>query len=419
MNTKEVVGAIEAILHEKKIDRSKLSEIVESIFKSIIKKKYKIENEDVDQYFTVTFNIDNGDVEIIHDRIVVEDKDFEDELSQVKYSDALKIDEDAEIGEELPEIIDFNTFGRRHIVSAKQILVQKIRRVEKMNLLENFKDKIGEIINGTIHQITNKEIKINYEDAELILPRSEQVFNERYRRGELLKVLVVDAYEKNQDVRIIVSRVNSGFIKRLFEIEVPEVSDGVINILHVGRRAGIRTKIVLESLDPRVDPVGACVGQKGARISAIVSELNKEKVDIVQYVNESRLYITRLLGIKVEFQLEVNEEEKIAEVVVPDEIKYDVLGYKNSNLELAEELSGFKINLLSESEFEVENELKIENVEELSVGVITKFTEAGYVDAESVLTTSIEDLVEKVGLTEEEAKNTKEIIASYYEESQE
>ncbi|MCK4979669.1 MAG: transcription termination/antitermination protein NusA, partial [Candidatus Delongbacteria bacterium] len=244
------------------------------------------------------------------------------------------MDEDAEVGDDVPEIIDFDSFGRRHIIAAKQILAQKIKKVEKANIFEAFEDRIGEVIMGSVHQITPREIKINYDDVEVIMPKSESIFNERYRRGELVKAVIKDVFFKNQDVKIIVSRSTDEFIKKLFELEVPEISDGIIQIVNIARQPGIRSKVILETLDNRVDPVGACVGQRGARITAIVSELNKEKIDIIQQIDEPRMFITRLLGIKTEYSIDINEEERVADIIIPDSIEKDVFGVRNANLEL-------------------------------------------------------------------------------------
>ena len=420
MDSREVVLAIDAILKEKKIDKSKLSEIVESIFTTILKKKYEIENEEVEKYFTVTFNIDRGDVEIIHERVVVTDDDFEDELSQIKLTDALKIDDDAEVGEELPEIIDFNSFGRRHIIAAKQILGQKIKKEEKNNLYEAFQDRVGEILTGSIHSINSRDLKITFEDVELFMPRTECVFNERYRKGDLIRTYVKDVAFRNQDVKIIVSRADSNFIKKLFELEVPEISDGVINIVKIARRPGLRTKVVLETLDNRVDPVGACVGQRGSRISAIVSELNKEKVDIVQMIEEPNMFITRLLGIKTEYQIDINEESSEVEIVIADNLYRDVMGYRNSNIELAEEISGYKIKVITESEFEKQNELLLVNVEEfknkLSPELLEVLNNNGFANAENIFAAEDADLLAVDGIDDEKLKFIRETLEKYYKD---
>lgn len=419
MDSREVVHAVDALLKEKKIDKSMLSEIVESIFLSILKKKYNIEEDDTEKYFSVTFNIENGDVEIIHERVVVEDDEFSNPLTEIKLTDALKIDEDAEVGEDLPEIIDLGDFGRRNIITAKQILIQKIKKVEKHQLYEVFKSKIGEIITGSIHQINSKEIKIHYEDIELILQKSDCVFNERYRRGELIKVLVKDVVEKNQDVKILVSRADKNFIKRLFELEVPEISDGIINIINIARKPGIRTKVVLETLDHRVDPVGACVGQRGSRISAIVSELNKEKVDIIHYIPDMKMLITRLLGIKTEYQIDLNPEKKTAEIVISDGLIKDVRGYKNSNLELAEEITGYKLSAITESEFERQNELRLDDVKELDELILVKLKLNGYNTAEDVFNARKSDLLHVDGINEDNYQSILDTLNKYYADEEE
>jgi transcription termination/antitermination protein NusA len=417
MDAREVVSAIEGIVKEKKIERHKLSEIVKSIFLSILKKKFNIpEEESAEEYFTVTFNIDTGDVEIIHEREVVEDEDFENEVGQIKLSDAKLIDDEIEVGDDIPEIINFESFGRRHIIAAKQILAQKIKKVERSNTYDSYIDKVGEIIIGSIHQITPREIKINYDDIEVIMPKSETVFNERYRRGELIKAVIKDVYYKNQDVKVIVSRSDADFIKKLFESEVPEISDGIIQIIQVARRPGIRSKVILETLDSRVDPVGACVGQRGARITAIVSELNKEKIDIVQKINEPKMFITRLLGIKTEYSLELDVENKTGEAIVPDHIYDDVIGVKNSNIELTEEVSGYKIKVMSETQYDEMTNLTIEKVEEFTDELKALLIANEIKDAETFYETEKEKILQIEGMDEDKYNYIKATLDSYYTE---
>ena len=420
MDSKQVVSAIETILKEKKIKKEKLTQIIEEIFFSILKKRFDLEtDEEAEEYFSVTFNIEKGDVEIIHERIVVEDEDYESELTEIKLSDALKLDEDAEVDDEFPEIIDFSSFGRRNIATAKQILSQKIKKVERENLYERFKDKVGEIITGQIHQISPKEIKIHFEDIELIMPKSETVFNEKYRRGELIRVFIKAVEFDAQDVRIIVSRTEKDFIKKLFELEVPEIQDGIINITQIARIPGLRTKVILESLDSRIDPVGACIGQRGARISAIVSELNKEKIDIVQKIDEDKIFLTRLLGIKTEYQIEVDQDEGKVEIVIADILKRDVLGYRNSNVDLASSITGYKISVLSESEFEELNELKIETVKELDIETKEALLENGFRTAENVFTAAEEKRFFMDGFSDEKLDKIKVILNKYYGDAEE
>ncbi|MDA3839324.1 MAG: transcription termination factor NusA [Candidatus Delongbacteria bacterium] len=415
MDASEVVLAVKGILREKKIDKSKLSEIVKSIFLSILKKKFNIDEEvDAEEFFSVTFNIETGDVEIIHERIVVEDDDFTDVASQIKLSDALKLDEDAEVGDDVPEIIDFDSFGRRHIIAAKQILAQKIKKVEKANIFEAFEERIGEVIMGSVHQITPREIKINYDDVEVIMPKSESIFNERYRRGELVKAVIKDVYFKNQDVKIVVTRSSKEFIEKLFELEVPEISDGIIRIVKMARQPGIRSKVILETLDNRVDPVGACVGQRGARITAIVSELNKEKIDIIQQIDEPRMFITRLLGIKTEYSIDINEEEKTADIIIPDSIEKDVFGIRNTNVELTEEVSGYKLNISTESKFNQANELKIQDVAELNEELKSSLTELDIITADDFYQKDKSEIIEIEGIDEDIYNFIKTTLDSYY-----
>ncbi len=251
------------------------------------------------------------------------------------------------------------------------------------------------------------------------MPKSETVFNEKYRRGELIRVFIKAVEFDAQDVRIIVSRTEKDFIKKLFELEVPEIQDGIINITQIARIPGLRTKVILESLDSRIDPVGACIGQRGARISAIVSELNKEKIDIVQKIDEDKIFLTRLLGIKTEYQIEVDQDEGKVEIVIADILKRDVLGYRNSNVDLASSITGYKISVLSESEFEELNELKIETVKELDIETKEALLENGFRTAENVFTAAEEKRFFMDGFSDEKLDKIKVILNKYYGDAEE
>ena len=284
----EIIEAITQIAKDKKIDKENLRDILENIFMQMVIKKYgEVEN------FDVIVNFDKGDIEIYQEREVVEE--VEDPITQIDLEHAKKLDPDAEVGEEVVEVIDPESFGRRLIISAKQSLNQKIRDFERESLLEEYKGRIGEIIIGDVHQVNKRGIFINVDKTEVFLPKSEQIYNERIRRGDTIRSIIKDIRQESKGTEIIVSRSDPQFLVRLFELEVPEIYDGIIDIKNVAREAGDRSKISVESIDKRVDAVGACVGMKGVRIQAIVRELNNEKIDIINHSSEPMVFIARAM----------------------------------------------------------------------------------------------------------------------------
>jgi len=271
------------------------------------------------------------------------------------------------------EIIDFDSFGRRHIIAAKQILAQKIKKVEKANIYEAFEERIGEVIMGSVHQITPREIKINYDDIEVIMPKSESIFNERYRRGELVKAVIKDVYFKNQDVKIIVTRSDKEFIIRLFELEVPEIYDGLITIKNIVREPGERAKVAVESYDDRIDPVGACVGMKGVRIQSIVQELNGEMIDVVRWNDDPKILISNLLKPAEISYIYINEEEKKAIVIVSEDQLSLAIGNKGVNAKLAAKASGWNIDIKTEDQFEEIRKLEASRLKaEEALGLVSE-----------------------------------------------
>jgi N utilization substance protein A len=279
----EIVDAVSQLLRDKGIDKDVFQEIIESVFLSMIKKKYGQSDN-----FSIIFNLDKGDIEIQCYKNVVEDGNVTDPLLEISLSEALTYDPGAEMGEETMVMVDYEKeFGRRIITSAKQHLMQRLREIEKENLFQEFKDRVGEVVIGDVHQITRNETRLNIEKTEVVMPRSEQVYNERYRRGDTVKAIILEVSRTTKDPEIIVSRRDVSFVKRLFELEVPEIFDGIVEIKAIAREAGDRTKIAVTSNDKRIDPIGACVGMKGVRIQAVVKELNREKIDIIQWTSHS------------------------------------------------------------------------------------------------------------------------------------
>ncbi len=404
-----VVDAISQIIREKDIDRNTFQGIIESVFLKAIEKKYgQSEN------FDVIFNLDKGDIEIYANKIVVPNGEVTNEALEIEYDQALKTDPDIEIGEEFVEVIDYETFGRRLVISAKQNLIQKIKEIEKRNLFEEFTKRIGEIVIGDIHQINKGGLRINIDKTEVIMPPSEQVYNERYRRGQSIKAIIQSVRETNRDPEIIVSRRSLSFIQRLFELEVPEIYDGIVEIKAIAREPGDRTKIAVESNDKRVDPVGACVGIKGVRIQAIVRELNNEKIDIIHWTTDRELIVRRALAPVIPLEVVINDDGEEATVVIPDDQMSIAIGRRGQNIRLAGEITKLRIEPIRESEYYAE-ELKLDDIEEMNPQLLETLKNAGYTTAEEILDIGLEGLMQIDGLDEEKGRRILEILNGYFE----
>ncbi len=407
----EIVDAISQLLREKKIEKHAFQEIIESVFLSILKKKYGTSDN-----FDVIFNIEKGDIEIYCEKEIVPDDAVEDPVTQIAVSEAKKVDPDVEVGEDFVEIIDYRTFGRRLITSAKQNLSQKIKEVEKDNIFHEFSDRVGEIIMGDVHQVNRNEIRINVDKTEVIMPRSEAIYNERYRRGDTIRAIIKSVERTPKEPRIIVSRADVSFIKRLFELEVPEIYDNIVEIRKIVRSPGDRTKIAVESNDKRIDPVGACVGLKGVRIQAIVRELNNEKIDIIHWTEDRSLLIHRALSPVTPLELIPDEENNRIIAVIPDEQMSMAIGRRGQNIRLASELVGINIEPIKESEFYEEEELPLEEVEGLTPSLVSKLKAAGYTNAEQVLDAGKDKLLEVHGIGEATADKIMNLLSAYYED---
>jgi N utilization substance protein A len=413
-----VVDAISAIIREKNIDRETFQEIIEQVFMKAIEKRYG-ENDN----FTVIFNLEKGDIEIYAEKEVVPDGEVENEATEIELTRAKKIDEDLEIGDEFVEVIDYNSFGRRLVLSTKQNLIQKIKEIEKQNLYDEFSKRIGEIVIGDVHQINKYELRINVDKTEVIMPHGEQIYNERYRRGQSVKAIITEVRETNREPEIIVSRRSEMFVRRLFEIEVPEIYDGIVEIKAIAREAGDRTKIAVISNDRRVDPVGACVGMKGVRIQAIVRELNNEKIDIIHWTQDRELMVRRSLAPVIPLEIIFHDSEQSAEghrprvtVVIPDDQMSMAIGRRGQNIRLACEITNHQIEPVKESEFYLE-ELPLEDVEELTDEQYDILIAAGYTTADEIVDRGIEAITEIGEFDDEEANALFEILESYFDET--
>ncbi len=409
----DIVDAVSQLLRDKGIDRDTFQEIIESVFLSMVRRKYGQSDN-----FSVIFNIEKGDIEIQCIKMVVEDGAVVDASQEITHSDALEYDPYAEVGEETVVMIDYEKeFGRRIIISAKQHLIQRIREIEKENLYEEFSKRVGEIVIGDVHQITRYEIRLNIDKTEVIMPRAEQVYNERYRRGNSVKAIILDVTHTSRDPEIIVSRKDESFVKRLFELEVPEIFDGIVEIKTIAREAGDRTKLAVISNDKRIDPVGACVGMKGVRIQAIVKELNREKIDIIPWTNDNELMVRRSLAPVIPLELVFLEGGSKVIAVFHDDQIAQAIGKKGQNIRLASQLTGYNIEPVKSSEY-YQEELNLDEVEELTKEQLRMLKDAGYKSAEDVLSSGKEELLSHPEIDQGEADKILEILGGYFEENE-
>ena len=406
----EIVEAFKEIAREKNIDRDLLADIIENIFYMMIKKKYgEAEN------FDVIVNIDKGDIEIYQNKVIVEE--VTDPVAEIDLESARKIEPDLELGDDFVEIVDPTKFGRRLIISAKQNLTQKIKEAEKDVIYDEFITRVGEIIIGDVHQINRKEILVSLERAEVVLPKKEQIYTERYKRGDSIRAIIKEINKTPRGPEIVVSRTDPKFLVRLFELEVPEIYDGIIEIKAVAREPGDRSKISVESNDKRIDPVGACVGMKGVRIQSIVRELNNEKIDIINYSNDPIIYISRALSPAKPVSVKVDRENKTAIAVVPDDQISLVIGKNGQNIRLASELTGYEIETVKETEVtgKAKGTVDLTLVEGLTESTINKLIREGFETAEEVLDAGENKLKDIAGIGAKTAKKIMEVLNTYFE----
>lgn len=395
----------------KNIDRETMMRILEDVFKHMLIKRFGSADN-----FDITVNIDKGDLEIWRNRIIVEDGAVEDENVQVALSEAIKVEPDFEVGEELAEEIHLGSFGRREILAIRQNLVAKIQEYEKNNIFQKYKDKIGEIIAGEVYQVWKKEILVlDDEGIELIIPKSEQIPSDFYRKGDTVRAVVSRVEMRNNNPVIILSRTSEVFLERLFESEVPEVYDGLISIRKIVRVPGERAKIAVESYDDRIDPVGACVGMKGSRIHGIVRELKNENIDVINFTNNPSLFIQRALSPAKVSSIIINDEEKRADVYMkPDQVSL-AIGKGGFNIKLAGKLTGFEIDVYRDTDVDNEDVDLQEFSDEIDQWIIDELKTIGCDTAKSVLNLEVEELVKRTDLEEETINEVVRILKAEFE----
>jgi len=411
METLNLVETFSEFKEFKNIDRETMMRILEEVFKHMLSKRFGSADN-----FDIIVNIDKGDLEIWRNRTIVEDGAVEDENTSVAYSDAIKIEPDFEVGEELSEEIKLVDFGRREILAIRQNLISKIQEYEKNNIYLKYKDKIGEIISGEVYQVWKKEILVlDDEGIELILPKSEQIPVDFYRKGDTIRAVVSKVEMKSNNPVIILSRTSEAFLERLFEAEVPEVFDGLIQIKKIVRVPGERAKIAVESYDDRIDPVGACVGMKGSRIHGIVRELKNENIDVINFTTNPSLYIQRALSPAKVTSIIINEEEKKADVYMkPDQVSL-AIGKGGFNIRLAGRLTGYEIDVYRDTDVDNEDVDLVEFSDEIDQWIIDELKTIGCDTAKSVLDLDVEELVKRTDLEEETIKEVIRILKAEFE----
>lgn len=394
------------------IDRPTLMKVIEDVFKTLLRKKYT-----TDENFDVIVNDQTGDLEIFRRRQIIEDDLLEDDNLQIPYSEAIKIEPDYSVGEEVYEEVDVRDFGRRAILAAKQTLAARIGDLKKNNLLKKYADRVGEIIPGEVYQIWKKEILLlDDEGNELIMPKSEQIPTDFFKKGESVRAVVKKVEMRNNSPIIILSRTHPSFLEKLLEIEVPEIMDGLIVVKKIVREPGERAKVAVESYDDRIDPVGACVGMKGSRIHGIVRELRNENIDIINYTNNTQLLIQRSLTPSRINRMELNNTDHHADVYLePDQVSL-AIGKKGVNIKLAQELTGYTIDVYRDVQEEVEYDIDLDEfADEIEAWVIDEFKRVGCDTALSILDLSVEELVRRTDLEEETVKDVRRILEAEFE----
>lgn len=419
MAKKEVINMIDTFSEFKElksIDRMTMISVLEESFRNVISKMFG-----TDENYDVIINPDKGDLEIWRNRTIVADDELEDPNTEITLSEAKKIDDDFEVGEDVTDEVFFEDFGRRAILNLRQTLASKILELQKDTLYNKYKEKIGEIVSGEVYQIWKKEILLLDDDKEeLLLPKTEQIPSDFFRKGEHVRAVVERVDNRNNNPKIILSRISPVFLERLFELEVPEINDGLITIKKIARIPGERAKVAVESYDDRIDPVGACVGMKGSRIHGIVRELRNENIDIINYTSNTNLFIQRALSPAKVTSIKINEEEKRAEVFLrPEEVSL-AIGKGGLNIKLADMLTGYKIDVYRDiDDFDEEDIYLDEFRDEIDEWIIEQLKKLGYVTAKNVLAANKEVLAKEADLEDDTVEELFSILSAEFEEEEE
>lgn len=396
----------------KNIDRSTMISVLEESFRSVISKMFG-----TDENYDVIINPDKGDFEIWRNRTVVADSELEDSNLQITLTDAKKIDEDYEVGEEVTDAVNFIGFGRRAILTLRQTLASKILELQKDSIYSKYSEKVGQIVTGEVYQIWKKELLLlDNEETEMLLPKTEQIPSDFYKKGETVRAVVASVDNKNNNPKIILSRTSPMFLQRLFELEVPEINEGLITIKKIARIPGERAKVAVESYDDRIDPVGACVGMKGSRIHGIVRELRNENIDVINYTSNISLFISRALSPAKVSSIKIHEDTKRAEVFLkPEEVSL-AIGKGGSNIKLAGMLTEYVIDVFRDvDEIDDEDIYLDEFSDEIDAWVIDALKAMGCNTAKNVLEIPRDELIRRTDLEEETIDDVIKIIQSEFE----
>ena len=410
MNSIELVESFSEFKEFKNIDRPTMMKVLEDVFRTLLRKKYGS-----DANFDIIVNTDKGDLEIWRHRLIVEDGDVVEELEEISISDAKKIEEDSEVGDDAYEEITLESFGRRAILAARQTLISRILELEKDDVYEKYKDRVGDIITGEVYQVWKKEVLLDDDGNELILPKLEQIKTDFFKKGENIRAVITSVEMRGSNPIVILSRTDPSFLAKLLEQEVPEIFDGLITIKKIVREPGDRAKVAVESYDDRIDPVGACVGMKGSRIHGIVRELKNENIDIINYTSNSNLLIQRALSPAKIVSIELNEDLKKASVYLkPDQVSL-AIGRGGMNIKLASKLTGYVIDVFRDID-ELEDDVDLEEFsDEIEPWVLDALKGIGCDTAKSVLELDRDELVRRTDLEEETVDEIISILKSEFE----
>ena len=411
MNALELIESFSEFKEFKNIDRETMMNILQDVFRSMLNKKYGS-----DEHIDVIINPDKGDVEIWINREIVPDGEVEDENLEISLSKAVEIEPDFEVGEEVAEELKLDDFGRRNVLSLRQNLISRILELEKDHIYKKYKERIGEIITGEVYQVWKREILVlDDEGNELILPKQEQIPSDYFKKGESVRAVVARVDLRNNSPIIILSRTATEFLERLFELEVPEVFDGLITIKKIVREPGERAKVAVESYDYRIDPVGACVGMKGSRIHGIVRELKNENIDVINYTSNDKLFIQRALSPAKITSIELDEVNMRADVYLKtDQVSLEI-GKGGHNIKLAGKLSGYEIDVYREGAEDIEDVDLDEFTDEIEGWVIKELKSIGLDSAKSVLELTAEELTRRTDLELETVEDVLSVLRAEFE----
>jgi len=411
MNALELIESFSEFKEFKNIDRETMMNILQDVFRSMLKKKYG-----TDDHIDVIINPDKGDVEIWINREIVPDGEVEDENIEIALSKAVLIEPDFEVGEEVAEEVKLDDFGRRNVLSLRQNLISRILELEKDHIYKKYKERIGEIITGEVYQVWKREILVlDDEGNELILPKQEQIPSDYFKKGESVRAVVARVDLRNNSPIIILSRTATEFLERLFELEVPEVFDGLITIKKIVREPGERAKVAVESYDDRIDPVGACVGMKGARIHGIVRELKNENIDVINYTSNDKLFIQRALSPAKITSIELDDETGRADVYLKTDQVSLAIGKGGHNIKLAGKLSGYEIDVYREGAEDIEDVDLDEFSDEIEGWVIKELKSIGLDSAKSVLELNSDELTRRTDLELETVEDVLSVLKAEFE----